>query len=241
MCVSHSCSMGWDLFQVTQKGGKRAVPAGEMRSRIHVEPCPWCLSGALSAPCVGAHWPCLPALVLVSSYLLLVHLPLALMAKLLTATLRQAGPKMRIRTLLMLTLTVTLAKKPSALAWAPVLSPLAIEHSSTWSSWKRQSRWAPGSDLFTLVLCSQVEAEQPVSAVLGWGDVNNPVSLATAGSLIAETQGYLCSWCSGLPGVSGCGSTLLFLEKMANKGKEGHSAFEIIKISIGRVQCCIQQ
>lgn len=147
MCVSHSCSMGWDLFQVTQKGGKRAVPAGEMRSRTHVEPCPWCLSGALSAPCVGAHWPCLPALVLVSSYLLLVHLPLALMAKLLTATLRQAGPKMRIRTLLMLTLTVTLAKKPSALAWASVLSPLAIEHSSTWSSWKRQSRWAPGSDL----------------------------------------------------------------------------------------------
>lgn len=50
------------------------------------------------------------------SVVAVLHLPLALMEKLLIATLSLAGPKMRIKTLLMLTLTEPLAEKLSALA-----------------------------------------------------------------------------------------------------------------------------
>lgn len=39
-------SVGWDLFQVTQRG-ERAVPGSEMRSRAHMEPSPRCLSQVL--------------------------------------------------------------------------------------------------------------------------------------------------------------------------------------------------
>lgn len=217
MSVSHSCcSSPWDEISFRLPKGRRKGCAcwwdEEQDTRGAVSSVSlWC---SLSTPCWSP-----PTLFACPSscqqlpVVAVVHHPLALMAKLLTVTVRLAGPKMGMRTLLMLTLTETLAKKPSAFAWACVLSPLAIKQSSPWSSWKCQSRWAPGSDLFPLVLCSQVEAEQPVSVVLGWGDVNNPVSLATVGSLITETQGYLCSWCSGLCSVSGCGSTLLFLEK----------------------------